>query len=77
MASVGLDPSVGTLLRYSSVTVIIVLDAESGVDWTDGGTDFIELAAVLTIHPLDMEFDFEVTEGPEPRQLRKGWINRY
>ena len=77
MASVDWDHSVGALLRHSSVTVIIVLDAEPGVDWTDGGTTFIELAAVLTIHTLDKEFNFEVTEGPEPRQLRRVWTSRY
>ena len=58
MASMSWDPSVGALLRYGSVTVIIVLDSEPGLDWTDGGKTFIELAAVLTIHTLDVGFPF-------------------
>lgn len=49
MASVDWDYSVGALLGYNAVTVIIVLDVELGVDCTNGGTTFIELAAVSSI----------------------------
>ena len=77
IASASRDPSVGALLRYSSIIVIIVLDAVPGVDWTDLGTTSIELAAVPTVHTPDVEFRFRRHEGPEPRQLRSGLISRH
>ena len=58
MASGKSAPSMGALLRYSSVTVIIILDAKLGTEWNEGGPALVELAALLIVHRLDVDFRF-------------------